>query len=395
MNRRHLVATLASLPALACAGRLYAAGRDSARFLLVFLRGGYDCASLLVPYSSDFYYAARPRIAIPRPVPGSASGAVALDGAWALAPCVRDTLGELYARGQLAFVPFAGSEDTSRSHFETQDTLELGQPPSGVRDFRSGVLARLSGVLTGVAPIAFTDSLPLAFRGHADIPNISLRSAGRTAIDPRQAAVLEGMYAHHPLGAAVADGFELRQEVARTLQEEMAASSRGAVTTKGFELEAARMAHLMREQYGLGFVDVGGWDTHVNQGATAGTLATNLDSLGRGLRAFADGMGDEWRRTVVLVVSEFGRTFRENGNGGTDHGHGSVYWVLGGAVRGGRIAGSQVPIVPGSLFQDRDYPVLNPYRGVLAGLFRTLWDLTPAQLERILPGAPALDLGLA
>jgi uncharacterized protein (DUF1501 family) len=154
------------------------------------------------------------------------------------------------------------------------------------------------------------------------------------------------------------------------------------------------MGRLMREQYNVGFVDVGGWDTHVNEGGAQGQLATNLENLGRGLRTFADTMGSEWHNTVVMVVSEFGRTFRENGNGGTDHGHGSVYWVLGGGLRGGRVAGAQVRVAAATLFQDRDYPVLNNYRSVLAGLFRPLWSLSTGQLERIFPSTEPADLGL-
>jgi uncharacterized protein (DUF1501 family) len=150
----------------------------------------------------------------------------------------------------------------------------------------------------------------------------------------------------------------------------------------------------MREQYRLGFVDIGGWDTHVNEGSAQGTLATNLESLGRGLHSFADALGSEWKNTVVVTVSEFGRTFRENGSGGTDHGHGSVYWVLGGAIGGGRIAGEQVAVKRETLFQDRDYPVLNDYRSALAGLFRPMFDLSNDDVERVFPSAQPIDLKL-
>jgi uncharacterized protein (DUF1501 family) len=394
MNRRELLAFTAAFPALTVAGRLIAAPRAAARLLLVFLRGGYDCANLLVPYSSSYYYECRTHIAVARPSAGGGPGALALDAEWALAPAVRESLFPLYARRELAFIPFAGTDDLSRSHFETQDSLELGQALGGARDFRSGFLARLATLLNGAAPISFTDSLPLVFRGGADVPNISLKALGKPAFDARQAGILESMYDAHHLAAAVADGLELRQEVAHAMEDEMAAANRGAVTTKGFEVEAARMGRLMREQYSLGFVDVGGWDTHVNEGGAQGPLAANLENLARGLRTFADALGNEWHNTVVVVVSEFGRTFRENGNNGTDHGHGSVYWVLGGAVRGGRIVGAQARVEAGALFQNRDYPVLNNYRAVLAGLFRSMWGLSGSQLERVFPSAEPSDLGL-
>ncbi len=394
MNRRQLLAFAAAAPALTVAGRLLAAPRSQCKFLLVFLRGGYDCANLLVPYSSSYYYESRPHIAVARPAAADGPGALALDADWALAPAVRESMAPFYGRHQLAFIPFAGTDDVSRSHFETQDGLELGQPAGTARDFRSGFLARLATLLNGPAPIAFTDSLPLVFRGSRDIPNISLKSVGKPAFDARQAGILQGMYGNHHLQAAVADGLELRQEVARAMEEEMAAANRGAITTKGFELEAGRIGRLMREQYGLGFIDIGGWDTHVNEGGAQGALATNLENLGRGLRTFAESLDAEWKNTVVVVVSEFGRTFRENGNNGTDHGHGSVYWVLGGGLQGGRIAGAQVRVGAGTLFENRDYPVLNDYRAILGGLFRAMWGLSSVQLEHVFPATPALDLNL-
>jgi uncharacterized protein (DUF1501 family) len=252
----------------------------------------------------------------------------------------------------------------------------------------------LNGALVDGRPIAFTDALPLSLRGKTDIPNISLRNVGKPPFDDRQAHLLKSMYDGHHLEPAVSDGLELRATVAREMETEMQEANRGAVTTKGFELEAERVGRLMRDQYRLGFIDVGGWDTHVNEGGAQGALATNLESLGRGLQVFAQTLGPAWHDTVVVVLSEFGRTFRENGNRGTDHGHGSVHWVLGGGVAGGRMAGEQVAVARASLLQDRDYPVLNNYRSVLGGLYRRMWGLSPAALERVFPGAPAFDLAL-
>jgi uncharacterized protein (DUF1501 family) len=151
----------------------------------------------------------------------------------------------------------------------------------------------------------------------------------------------------------------------------------------------------MHDKYRLGFIDVGGWDTHVGEGADQGTLATNLTGLGRGLQTFSQTLGSEWTNTVVVVVSEFGRTFRENGNRGTDHGHGTVYWVLGGAIKGGTIAGEQQAVNRRTLFQDRDFPVLNDYRAVLGGLFRRLWGLSVDQSAQIFREVPPADLKLA
>jgi uncharacterized protein (DUF1501 family) len=401
-RRRWLQLAAAGVAALGCGVRLYAAPPNGPRFLLVFLRGGYDATNTLIPYSSSFYYEARPTLAIARPDPALEGGALALDPDWALAPALRASIGALYQQRQAAFVPFAGTQDLSRSHFETQDSIELGQPVGGTRDYRSGLLARLHGVLTSqgsaaVAPIAFTDALPLAFQGPDQIPNISLKSVGKPPFDDRQVRILTTMYAGHPLEPAVASGLELRRQVAQAMQalsDEMNASGRGAISIKGFELEAERMARLMRDSYRIGFVDIGGWDTHVNEGAAQGALAANLTGLGGGLAAFAQALGSEWKNTVVVVVSEFGRTFRENGDHGTDHGHGSVYWILGGSINGGRIAGEQQRLERTDLFQDRDYPVLNDYRALLGGLFRTLWGLTPAQCATIFPQSAPRDLNL-
>ncbi len=399
MKRRQLLKSCgAALAAAGLSRRLYAAPRSGPRLLVVFLRGGYDSTNLLIPYSSSYYYEARPNIAIARPEPGSDGGALALNADWALAPAVRDSIGSLYLQGQAAFVPFAGTDDISRSHFETQDSIELGQPAQGTRDYRSGFLARLSNTLVGRAganaSIAFTDALPLAFQGTVAVPNLSLKNVGKPAFDARQAKILTDMYAGHPLQAAVGEGLQLRYEVAQDIVDEMNAANRNAINTNGFEREAERMARLMSDKYRIGFIDVGGWDTHVGEGAAEGTLATHLGSLGRGLQTFAQCLGAEWNNTVVVVLSEFGRTFRENGNRGTDHGHGTVYWFLGGSLKGGVIAGEQERVAHDTLFQDRDFRVLNDYRAVLGGLFRSLWGLSPEQASRIFGQTRPTDLRL-
>jgi uncharacterized protein (DUF1501 family) len=151
----------------------------------------------------------------------------------------------------------------------------------------------------------------------------------------------------------------------------------------------------MREQYNLGFVDVGGWDTHVNQGAATGYLADRLGELGRALAGFSEEIGPAaWRDTVVVTISEFGRTFRENGDRGTDHGHGTVYWVLGGGINGGRILGEQMKVEQSKLFQNRDYPVMTDYRGLFAGLFQRMYGLGNPSIERIFASIHPIDLGI-
>ena len=340
---------------------------------------------MLVPISSADYYALRPNIAIPR------DACKALDADWGLHPALAE-IHALYARREAAFIAFAGTDDTSRSHFETQDTIELGQPLRA-RSYASGFMNRLAAELGGRSAIAFGNQLPVAFRGPAAVANVALM-APKPAVDARESALIAEMYRGSQLEAPVAEGFAAREAVMKELGEEMAAANRNAVTARGFETQVKRIARLMRGDYRLAFVDVGGWDTHVGEGGVQGQLATRLEALCGGLATFAGAMGDAWRDTVVLVISEFGRTFRENGNRGTDHGHGTVYWALGGALSGGRIAGEQLRVARGTLFQDRDYPVLNDYRALLGGLFARIYGLKGEALARVFPGATPQDLAL-
>jgi uncharacterized protein (DUF1501 family) len=390
MGRRAFIGAAASALGLFTAGRLYALPAQNApRLLVVFLRGAYDAANIVVPVSSDFYYASRPTLAIQK------EEALPLTGEWGLHPALKESIYPLWQQKQIAFVPFAGTDDTSRSHFETQDTIELGQPVGGTRNYRSGFLARTAGVLTGDQPIAFTADLPLSFRGGATpIPNIALNFAGRPGVTDKNAALIQSMYQGQDLAPAVAQGFAVQAQVYQAISAEMQAANRDAVSPKGFELSAQRIGVLMRDKFNLGFVDVGGWDTHVNQGAADGYLANRIGELGRGLAMLAATLGPQWNNTLVVVVSEFGRTFRENGDRGTDHGHGSVYWVLGGGIRGGQIAGKQVPITQASLFQDRDLPVLNDYRGLIGGVLQRAYGLSQAQVATVFPSAAPQDLAL-
>jgi uncharacterized protein (DUF1501 family) len=388
-RRQFLTSAAAAVPLLlGNAGRLYALPVSGPRLLMVFLRGAYDASNIVIPVSSDFYYAARPTLAIPR------GAALALDNDWGLHPALKESIYPLWQKKQVAFVPFAGTDDTSRSHFETQDTIELGQPIAGTRDYRSGFLSRTAAALTGTTPIAFTGTLPLSFRGPQPIPNIALTSTGKPGVAGKNADLIQSMYQGQELAPAVAEGFKVQDQVYQAISAEMQAANRDAVSPKGFELSAQRIGILMREQFNLGFVDVGGWDTHVNQGGADGYLANRIGELGRGLALLATTLGPLWDNTIVIVVSEFGRTFRENGDRGTDHGHGSVYWVLGGGIKGGRMAGHQVAVTQANLFQDRDWPVLNDYRSLIGGVLQKSYGLNQAQLTQIFPSAQPQDLAL-
>ena len=290
MDRRDVLKAMAAGP-LTVAGRVWAAPKADMRILVVFLRGAYDATNVVIPVSSGFYYESRPTIAVPRPGSGSADAAVPLTPDWGLHPALKESLLPLWEKKQLAFVPFAGTDDLTRSHFETQDTIELGQPVHGTRNYNSGFMARLATVLTRTKPIAYTEQLPLVFRGGQAIPNIGIGSIGKPGVDDRQAKLIEGMYAKDALGGAVSEGFRVRDDVYKTVSQEMAAADRGAVSAKGFELSARRIGRLMRDQFNLGFVDVGGWDTHVDQGGATGYLAGQLGELGRALAGYAQELG--------------------------------------------------------------------------------------------------------
>jgi uncharacterized protein (DUF1501 family) len=264
----------------------------------------------------------------------------------------------------------------------------------GSRNYQSGFLSRTAQTLAGSQPIAFTTTLPLSFRGDAPIPNIALNFTGKPGVAGKNADLIRAMYQESDLAPAVSEGFKVQDQVYQAISGEMQAANRNAVSPKGFELSAQRIGILMRNQFNLGFVDVGGWDTHVNQGGAEGYLAGRIGELGRGIAMLATTLGPEWDNTLVIVVSEFGRTFRENGNRGTDHGHGSVYWVAGGGVRGGQITGQQLPVTQANLFENRDLPVHNDYRSLIGGVLQKSYGLNQTQLAQIFPQAPPQDLSL-
>src|SRR4029077_17151865 len=204
-------------------------------------------------------------------------------------------------------------------------------------------------------------NLTPVFKGTVAVSNVSLRGNAKSNLPPRRSEAIASLYESTELSGLATSGLETRKMVSEQLMNEMAESSRGAGAARAFENRARAIAKLMRDRpaYAIGFVELGGWDTHVNQGSAQGTLANNLAGLSAGLSAFALEIGTSWKSTVVVVMSEFGRTFRENGNRGTDHGHGNTLWVLGGGIAGGRIAGRQVAVGESTLYQNRDAPVLN------------------------------------
>ena len=394
MNRRELLAMLAA--GSFCPVRLWATPQTTTdgRLVVLMLRGAYDGLSAVVPYADPYYYEARPRIAIPRPDSGDMGG-MRLDSRWALHPQLAETAGEMFKSSRLSFVPFSGTSFVSRSHFQAQDWMETGKRPDQRPDVTDGFLNRLVVALGGQA-ISFTSTMPVSLNGQARVVNAPVAGGmGRVSEESYIQQVMT-MYAGHSLEPMVAEGLGLKRALAANLLQEMDASARGALPASGFVLQAQRVARFMRQRKSLSvaFLDIGGWDTHANQGSAHGALANRLSALGQGIQLFADELGPEWQKTVVVVLSEFGRTFHENGSGGTDHGHGNVMWVAGGAVQGGKICGEQAPLTASSLHQGRDVPVLNDYRDVLGGILQRLYGLNNTALQSIFPDSKPLDLKL-
>ena len=180
LRRQFIASAAAAFPAVA-AGRVWAAPQAKTRLLVVFLRGAYDAANVVIPVGADFYYQSRPTIAVPKPDPANPNAAITLDADWGLHPALKGSIYPLWQQKQIAFVPFAGTDDLTRSHFETQDTIELGQPLQGPRDYGSGFMSRLASQLSGAQPIAFTDQLPPDLQGRlggAEHERQRLRQAG-------------------------------------------------------------------------------------------------------------------------------------------------------------------------------------------------------------------------
>jgi len=402
MHRREFLQVAGATLLGSLSWRLWAApsGGSDGRFILVFLRGGYDALSALSPYSEPYYYEARPNIAIPPPSESMPGTLLALDERWGLHPALQDSILPLFGAKQIAFVPFSGTAFVSRSHFQAQDWVEFGQPVGPNPDPSSGFLNRLLERLNRNQPessaVSFTGVLPPVMRGPKRVANSPIIMPKRGTIDDQREDLILAMYQNHPLEDYVRDGVGLRRQISKELREDMQRADRGAPQAKGFAREAERIGRLMREQrqYRIAFIELGGWDTHAGQGNAQGNLANQLHGLGEGLRILADSLGQSWSNTVVAVISEFGRTFRENGSKGTDHGHGSTIWVLGGGIAGGKIIGEQARLRPEDLHEDRDVPVLNEYRGVLGGICHELFAMNEEDRQYVFPRSPAFGVAI-
>ncbi|MEO5826708.1 MAG: DUF1501 domain-containing protein [Gemmatimonadales bacterium] len=375
-------------------------GRARGRTLVcLFQRGAVDGLSMVVPIADPAYWTTRNRIAIPRP------DLLALDGQFALHPRL-GPLRELWDRNQLAVVHAVGSPSLTRSHFDAQDFMETGAPDQ--RSTTDGWANRYCQNPTQHADtpfrsVAFGAQLPRTLAGSApalaikDLRTFGLREARDNGDRPLTTA-FESLYGGDATGlvaSSAAEGFEAIRML-RAANPASIGAANGAVYPRG-ELGTSmrQVAQLIRADLGveIAFVDVGGWDTHVNQGAAQGQLATRLDNFGATIGAFVTDLGERMADVVLVTMSEFGRTVHENGTGGTDHGHGTAMFVIGGDVRGGMVHGQWPGLAADVLHEGRDLAVTTDFRTLFAEVLQG--HLGAANLEGVFPGfTPGPSIGL-
>jgi uncharacterized protein (DUF1501 family) len=366
--------------------------------VVVLLRGAVDGLSVVVPWRDPHYAASRPGIGLA--APGEAGGVLPLDETFGLHPALAPLMPAWEGR-RLAFVHACGDPGGSRSHFEAQAAMEAGT--SGRPAAADGWLARLAAQL-GHEAVALDATLPRILRG---VPPVQVVPPGRGATAPMPLdrpgvqAAFDRLYAGgDPLSLAYRQGRAQREALLADMagmEAEAMAADGGARSPAGLARDAATLARLLVRHPALrvAFMPVGGWDTHVGQGGARGPLATRLGQLAEGLAALERGLGPAAADTLILVMSEFGRTVAENGNGGTDHGHGNVMWLLGPAVAGGKVHGRWPGLAAEARFEGRDLAVTTDWRLVVAAVLSG-WGLTDPQLAHVLPGLPVQDrAGLA
>ncbi|MBK9145420.1 MAG: DUF1501 domain-containing protein [Candidatus Melainabacteria bacterium] len=411
MKRRDFLraSALASLSAIypglhpGISGWAYSSGKDSPgskKLVVIFLRGAADGLNVVIPYGDPAYYNARPTIAVARP--GETDGALDLDGHFGLHPQL-EPLMKYWQDGSLAFVHCSGSPDPTRSHFDAQDYMESGCP--GRKVVSSGWLNRLLTVLpstrSSIRAINVGSTMPRILQGPVSVASFAPARAGRPSVADRPfiSAAFEKMYAARDdsLGVAFREGMESHRTLKSKFDQEMTAANKGAPQAANFKGFGSQLGKLFGEDRTtqVAFVALGGWDTHVNQGAGKGQLANHLGVLGKGLADLARGLGPQYRDTVILVISEFGRTVNENGNGGTDHGHGNVMFVMGGGIRGGKVYGQWQGLDRGKLFEGRDLPVTTDFRSVIGQAAHEHMSIATADLGKILPDFQLTDRSMS
>jgi uncharacterized protein (DUF1501 family) len=343
--------------------------------IAIFQRGAVDGLNVVVPYGERDYYRRRPTIAIPRPGDG-VEGALDLDGFFAFHPRLAPLV-PLYRNGALAVVHACGSPDSTRSHFDAQDYMESGTP--GVKSTDDGWLNRtLKAERVGDASpfraVALAPALPRSLQGSA--PALAIGQIGQFGIhDGAGGATLGASFEEQYAAAADSvlkgtgqEAFEAVKLMKHADPTRYQPAPGANYPPGAFGQALKQIAQLAKSDVGLeiAFAETGNWDHHVNEGSTQGLLATRLDDFGRGLSALVTDLGERMSDTVIVTMSEFGRAVSENGNRGTDHGHGNAMLVMGAGVRGGRVYGKWPGLAQDQLYDGRDLAVTTDFRDVFA-----------------------------
>ena len=380
------------------------ASAPARRLIAIFQRGAVDGLSVVVPHGEADYYRARPSIAIPRPT-ARENATVDLDGFFGFNPRLLP-LKRFWDARQLAVVHACGSPDSTRSHFDAQDYMESATP--GVKSTGDGWLnrylqARHSETETPFRAVSLTSQLPRLLQGPA--PALALSQIAQFGIRAGQAgdtvgASFEAQYS--TAGDKVLNGtgraaFDAIRMLKAADPSKYQAEAGADYPRSPFGQALKQIAQMTKADLGLevAFAEVGGWDTHVNQGAAQGQLGNRLDDFARGIAALVLDLGDRMADTVVLTMSEFGRAVNENGNRGTDHGHGNAMLAIGGGVRGGRVYGRWPGLAPEQRYDRRDLAVTTDFRDVFGEIVVRHLGVTDAR--PIFPGydiSPAKFPGL-
>jgi len=358
----------------------------------LFMRGAVDGLNVIVPHGDPLYYSERPRIAVPK------ADLVDLDGHFGLHPRLA-ALKPLWDNKSLAAVHAIGSPESTRSHFDAQDYMESGTP--GVKATNDGWVNRwcqhdVDHASTPFRAVAFGPQLPRTLAGTAptlaidDLQAFGLRIP-QARVRDRLTRAFESLYEGAQTGLLATSGHESFEAIrmlqqADPLQYQPANDARYPRGVLGRSL--LQIAQLIKANVGMriAFLDATGWDTHINQGSSEGQLAGLLDELGAALVAFNTDLGERMRDVVLLTMSEFGRAVQENGNSGTDHGHGTAMLVLGGPVNGGRVLGRWPTLDLAARFEGRDLAVTTDFRDLFGEILAR--HLGATDLSAVFPGHP-------
>jgi uncharacterized protein (DUF1501 family) len=383
---------LSTMPAFLQRAVASTAGAGKKQLVVLFQRGAADGLNIVVPFAEPNYYRMRPTIAIPAPKRGASDAALDLDGFFGLHPGLA-ALTPLFQNNQLAIVHAAGSPDPTRSHFDAQDYMESGTP--GVKATEDGWLDRAIGTVPeeNASPfraVAMGPNLPRMLQGSTGA--IAIPDLRQFKVQPQSAAManvaeggFEAMYSQsvdhalHGTGAETFEAIDMLRKIDTTKYppDNGADYPKSAVGQRLQQIGVMIKANIGVEVL---FLDCGGWDNHVNEGGAQGQLANLLKDLGQSLAAFHQDMGDRMADVVVVTMSEFGRTAKENGNRGTDHGHANCMFVMGGDVQGGRVYGKWPGLNDHQLNDGRDLALTTDFRSVVGEILTkhlSVKDLTP------------------